>query len=123
MLNIRIACNDVSGQLPVVQKSPIHKHTDLPQTLCSTRVTASLLTCLALWQLEPDSRNPNDITSFLAWSHLIFNVILSIAALPFTHELTAIVSYLIPDKTDPKSLADKSKKDAKNAKNAKPAKR
>jgi Na+/phosphate symporter len=69
--------------------------------------------------LKPDSRNANDITSFLAWSHLIFNVILSLAALPFTHQFTSLVCYLIPDKTDSKTASDKKKKDAKNAKPAK----
>jgi Na+/phosphate symporter len=73
--------------------------------------------------LDPDSRKPSDVTSYLAWSHLIFNILLSMVFLPFTQQFTALVCQLIPGK-DIDDAAQKKKADSKAAANSsKPAKR
>jgi len=60
-----------------------------------TNVVCSIL------KLNPESHEASDVMMYLAWSHMSFNVILSVGAMPFTHHWTRFIRYLVPSKPSP----------------------
>ncbi|EKX47528.1 hypothetical protein GUITHDRAFT_137312 [Guillardia theta CCMP2712] len=47
--------------------------------------------------ISPHSSAPGDVTIFLASSHTIFNLVLSVFVLPFTDQWALLIRWLIPD--------------------------